>query len=89
MIWVYKRKNTNPTAGWVGWSEEMLRPTLLPRFRERKEVTSLRYKFRDISISSLVPLNVSIVGLDEASCACLWSRPFVAPLSIVRVVDYW
>ena len=59
MIWVEKHTNTNPTAGWVGWSQEMLRPTLLPRFRERKEeLTSLRYKFRDISIPSMVPLFV-------------------------------
>ena len=24
---VYKPKNTKPTAGWVGWSQEMVRPT--------------------------------------------------------------
>ena len=45
MIWVYEHGNTNATAGWVGWSQELLRLTLLPSFRERKEeVTSLRYK---------------------------------------------
>ena len=93
----------------------MVRPTLLPRFWERKEeVTSLRYKFRGISISSIIPLFVPIsvhgldrhftvvfclyrgsfnlsMGLDEASCAGLWSRPyFVAlPFFIAFVVDRW
>ena len=48
MIWVYNHENTNPTAGWLGWSQEMLRPSLRPRFGEREEdVTSLRYKFRE------------------------------------------
>ena len=107
MTWVYKHNNTNLTAGWVGWSQEMLRPALLPRFRERKEeggfvAIQIPTHF-DIIDGSLIcakilspsigspfycctlslyrgSFNVSI-GMDEASCAGLWSRPyFVAPL---------
>ena len=47
--------NTNPTAGWVGCSHEILRPTLLPRVWGRTEgLTLLRRKFREIWISSVV-----------------------------------
>ena len=46
-------------GGWVRWAQETLCPTLLTRFRERKEeeaVVSLRYQFRIISMQPMAPL---------------------------------
>ena len=90
------------------------RPTLLTRFRERKQkvaplctiprhLDTIRgsvnfFKFEPIQVDR--PFTVCIlpryhrsfnesIGLDEASCAGPWSRPyFIAPFNFIYVVDH-
>ena len=61
-------------------------PTLLTRFRERKEVISLLYKFRDVSIRSVVPLFVP--NLDPSNSIAILLLHSVSVPWIV-LCKYW